>query len=182
MTVCIAARAGDVIFGASDRMLTAGDMQFEPQTRKIYVFTSSAFGMTSGDSALQAEIMEATDIIIRARITSEPDRWWLIQDIVDVCIQQYNLAKLRRSEQKIPAPIGLDRSAFLSQQSTMSERLVEDLSKELINFELPRIATIITGIDPTAHLCIQFTMANTIIATVSDSPRSESGLGMHLRN
>ena len=30
LTVCIAARAGNVVVAASDRMLTAGDVQFEP--------------------------------------------------------------------------------------------------------------------------------------------------------
>jgi hypothetical protein len=70
MTVCIAARAKmipkagdtvgqpvDVIVAAADRMLTAGDVQFEPSAgTKIFTLSSSIFMMTAGDAALQAEI------------------------------------------------------------------------------------------------------------------------------
>jgi hypothetical protein len=57
MTVCIAARAERIVIGATDRMLTAGDVQFEPSAgSKIILLSSSIFMMTAGDAALQAEI------------------------------------------------------------------------------------------------------------------------------
>jgi hypothetical protein len=41
MTVCIAARSNGPLLLASDRMLTAGDIQFEPPVRKLHMLTSS---------------------------------------------------------------------------------------------------------------------------------------------
>jgi hypothetical protein len=34
VTVCVAARAGNMIVGAADRMITAADIQFEPSVGK----------------------------------------------------------------------------------------------------------------------------------------------------
>jgi len=54
MTVCIAAVCeGNILIGASDRMLTSGDIQFQPPTTKIYTFTTSINVMTSGDAGFQ---------------------------------------------------------------------------------------------------------------------------------
>ena len=41
VTVCIAARSQGNLVLASDRMLTAGDIQFEPPTSKMALLTSS---------------------------------------------------------------------------------------------------------------------------------------------
>ena len=42
VTVCIAARSGPNLIGASDRMLTSGDIQFEPTlTSKLTQITTS---------------------------------------------------------------------------------------------------------------------------------------------
>lgn len=57
MTVCVAAISqsstgtGLMITGASDRMLTAGDIEFEPEQSKIQPLTNSIALMLAGDSA-----------------------------------------------------------------------------------------------------------------------------------
>ena len=57
VTVCIAARAETLIVGTSDRMLTSGDVQFEPSAgMKLIPLTNSLFMMTAGDAGLQAQI------------------------------------------------------------------------------------------------------------------------------
>ena len=59
MTVCIAAICNNsVIFGASDRMLTAGDIQFEPQLQKNYLLTSKIVIQVAGDASVQAEVVQ----------------------------------------------------------------------------------------------------------------------------
>ena len=59
VTVCIAARStGGMIFRASDRMLTSGDIQFEPPSQKVLYLTSAIMAMTSGDAAFQSEILQ----------------------------------------------------------------------------------------------------------------------------
>jgi hypothetical protein len=137
LTVCIAARCGGVIVAASDRMLTAGDVQFEPASGlKIQPFSNFAFIMTAGDAALTAEIVQDTGAGVRNRIESEPSNIWAIKDIVDLFVYDYNLAKVKRSEAQILAPPNLDRKTFTSEQRQLSDGFVSDLTKELINFEL----------------------------------------------
>jgi hypothetical protein len=67
VTVCVAAMGqfpldaqltlGPLVVGASDRMITAGDVQFEPQQTKIAQLTSSLALMVAGDTDLQTEII-----------------------------------------------------------------------------------------------------------------------------
>lgn len=69
MTVCVAAMCDtNVIIGASDRMLTAGDIQFEPQQPKIIPLSNSVVVMIAGDSSLQAQIMQKIINDVRERI------------------------------------------------------------------------------------------------------------------
>jgi hypothetical protein len=72
VTVCIAARSENTIVGASDRMLTAGDIQFEPSAgTKIFGLSQSLFMMTAGDSAVQAEITQMVHAEVGGRIERE---------------------------------------------------------------------------------------------------------------
>jgi 20S proteasome alpha/beta subunit len=58
MTVCVAviAHSKDVVLGMSDRMLTAGDVQFQASTSKIWPVTNSIVMMAAGDIGTQNEI------------------------------------------------------------------------------------------------------------------------------
>jgi hypothetical protein len=91
MTVCIAARAGNMVVAASDRMLTSGDVQFEPSAgTKIYSLSNSMFVMTAGDAALQAEITGLVMREIVARIRTDPKDWWLVSEAAYVYVRHYN--------------------------------------------------------------------------------------------
>jgi hypothetical protein len=86
MTVCVAAICKSLvsdlptILGASDRMLTAGDIQFEPQQSKIVALTTSIAIMIAGDSAMQAEVMQNVNADVYRRIEAEPKNWWNVRD------------------------------------------------------------------------------------------------------
>jgi hypothetical protein len=64
LTVCIAAICeGGIVLGACDKMMTAGDVEFEPQaptgrSMKVFPITNSIAVMTAGDSGLQSEIVQ----------------------------------------------------------------------------------------------------------------------------
>src|SRR5258708_38789886 len=58
VTVCISARSGAIVMGASDRMLTSGDIQFEPPlTSKLTLPTSSIGILQAGHAAFHSDIM-----------------------------------------------------------------------------------------------------------------------------
>jgi hypothetical protein len=48
----------NILLGAPDRMLTAGDVEFEPTTAKIYEVTNPNVVMIAGESSLQLEILQ----------------------------------------------------------------------------------------------------------------------------
>ena len=76
MTVCIAARAGPNLIGASDRMLTSGDIQFEPpHTSKLINPTNSLALMQAGDAALNTEILVELNQFVIDRVKTDPDTW-----------------------------------------------------------------------------------------------------------
>jgi hypothetical protein len=152
VTVCIAAICENgVIIGAADRMLSSGDIQFEPTANtypsKVIPLTRSIVAMTAGDAGLQTEILHEVHQVVNARVMSQPDNWWNVKDAVDVYVNFYNFFKLKRARERVLAPLGLDEKTFVSKQQTMSKEFVTQITQEMINFEMPPVATIITGVD-----------------------------------
>jgi hypothetical protein len=172
VTVCIAARAGAVIFGATDRMLSSGDVQFEPTggTKRI-VLSSAIFAMIAGDAGLQDQIMAAMLGDVNARIASEPTNWWAVRDVADLYIKHYNIIRKKKAEDAILSPLYLDQDSFVSNQNVMNDRLVNDLSKELLNFAMPGVSAIFAGHDTTGpHIyLIQENYANSLESNLMDS-------------
>jgi len=148
VTVCVAVRSkGNAIFGASDRMLTSGDVEFEPDTAKIIPITASIVVMTAGDSAFQAEILRELYPIIEARIKIQPENWWLVRDVAYLYLHHRNEIKKKRAEEAFLVPLGLDQNSFIGRQKEMADVFVTQLTKELVNFEVPSVEAIFAGID-----------------------------------
>lgn len=148
-TVCIAARAGLFIIGAADRMLTAGDVQFEPTSgSKILPLSNSMFMMTAGDSGLQAQLATLVMEEVAERIQKQPADWWLLREAADLYIKHYNEIRNKRAEDALLSPLNLDRSSFISSQPVMNERLLNDTARELLNFRMPSVSAIFAGHDP----------------------------------
>jgi hypothetical protein len=149
VTVCVAALCeGGNIFGASDRMLTAGDVEFEPGAGKIRELTTSIALMTAGDSSLQTEIISRISLDVVARIDADPKNWWHVKDVADLYARHYSAVKRERSERSILAPLGLTHDSFIARQAVIADSFIRNLTTELINFSMPSVATIITGSDP----------------------------------
>ena len=159
MTVCIAAicemNGNPAIIGASDRMLTAGDVQFEPPQQKIFYLTSAIAIMTAGDSAMQAEIIQDVASDVNRRIAAEPDNWWLVRDVAGLYSNYYNRVRLKKAENDVLVPLGLNADTYISRQSEMSDTFIRQVASELYSFDAPHVAAIITGLDPTgAHIYV----------------------------
>ncbi len=148
MTVCVAARCtGDIVLGASDRMLTAGDVQFEPDTAKMHPLTASIACMTAGDSSFQIEILREVKNVIDERVRREPDNWWLVRDVAYLYARVRNEIRRKRAEQTILLPLGLAHESFIARQKGMSDEFISKITKELINFDVPDVETIFAGVD-----------------------------------
>lgn len=149
MTVCIAVIAGKAVIGASDRLVTAGDVQFQPKTSKIKALTNSIVAMTAGDAWLQSEIMDGVTADVRAAVSADPREWLSVRSIADRYCDHWAEIKRHRAEHAILKPLGLTTKEFLEEQSQMDEKSVQDISNGLIEFALPGTACLVAGIDAT---------------------------------
>src|SRR5204863_6355462 len=187
LTVCIAAICdGGIIIGASDRMITSGDIEFEPSgmplapPAKIFQLTSSIAIMTAGDSGLQSEIIQNLIPIVNERIRAEPNQWLPVKAVVDGYVNCYTKLKLQCARNAILAPLGLDENRFVSQQQGMSPVFVERITREMLNFDMPGVETIVTGIDtapstnPRAHI---YTIRNNDVTCCDDIGFAAVGIG-----
>jgi hypothetical protein len=163
LTVCVAAISkspkgeGWVVLGASDRMLTAGDIEFEPEQTKIQPLTTSIAVMLAGDSAMQREVVQNVYADMMMRIKSEPSNWWGVRDVADLYAHYFNEAKFKRAEKEILAPFGLNRDSFISRQRELDPELTQKLASELKRFTPPEVETIFAGNDVTgAHIYVGY--------------------------
>lgn len=155
MTVCVATISGNgrIITGASDQMMTAGDIEFEPPQLKVSSVTNSIVFMYAGDASLQQEVFDDTRAVVSARIQNRPNEWVSVEFVADLYRRCYANAKQRRIEGRLLIPLGLTTETFVTRQRELSPSLVKDLSAEMINFTMPTIETIIAGVDNSgAHL------------------------------
>ncbi len=147
VTVCIAAicRTAEkqfVIIGASDRKVTAGDIEFEPDIQKIYPFAPHAphiVALTAGDTTAQKEICDYTWL----------HRTQTVRDTVSAYCRELGQYNLRQSEQKVLAPLGFTMKSFLASQRRLAPSFVENITYE-IQRNKAELETIICGLDGTS--------------------------------
>jgi 20S proteasome alpha/beta subunit len=61
-----------VLIGASDRMLTAGDVEFEPEQSKIWLISPSICALIAGDAGVQAELFKRVHTQVIDWIVADP--------------------------------------------------------------------------------------------------------------
>lgn len=150
VTVCIALITdGNTIIGVSDRMLTAGDVQFQPMQRKQAELTNSIAVMISGDMAIQGEILYDLRDWVNARVKADPNAWLLVKDVAKEYSKIYNEVRLRRATRRILAPLGLTPETFVAKQKQMAVEIVNKLTTEMLNYEMPETDAILAGVDQT---------------------------------
>lgn len=132
---------------ASDRMLTAGDIQFEPPVPKMYILTPSMAVMFSGDANFHSEVLQDLIAEVKRRVAAAPDDWLKVKDVADLYVHYRNAAKRRRADAIILAPLGLDLTSFLERQGTLNSDLANRIAADLINFQVPMVEAIVCGID-----------------------------------
>lgn len=154
VTVCIAAIYGNGnLIGASDRMLTANDIQFQPEQSKLYSLTRSIVAMVAGDVSLQIEIIGRMHEAVQRRLDQDNKTWIAVAEMATEYAVVYADIARKRAEQDFLFPLGLTSDSFLERQAAMRAETVKQLTSELVNYRLPDSGVIIAGIDATgAHI------------------------------
>ena len=146
MTVCVAAISHPMVFGASDRMITTGDIQFEPEQAKIWQLTTSIAAMVAGDIAIQSEVAHLVRARIASQIEAKPPAL-KVSDVANMWADAYIKIRSRQAERLILAPLGLNHDTFIARNQELAPGLANKVAQELLEFRIAGVDTIIAGLD-----------------------------------
>lgn len=141
MTVCIAAICQlpgqfQCVLGATDRQLTAGDIQFEPPLSKVWQFTPNIAALIAGDAGAQGEV--CTNVWRRQPKTCE--------EAVDFYCRELGAYNTRQAERRVLFPFGLNMKSFLADKDGISPDFIDTAYNE-IKRTRAHVSTIICGVD-----------------------------------
>lgn len=151
MTVCIAAmftwnyasaeqpQLGKGIITLSDRMITAGDVEYEPQQLKIAHITPHVMILVAGDYTVHSQALIGTHKQVKADSSTST------QAVANIYSQSLQTVLQRQAEDIILAPLGLNTESFLTQQKDYSDRFVERITAQLQGFEGPDVEALVVG-------------------------------------
>ena len=131
-------------------MISAGNIEFEPPQRKIFMLTNSIAILWAGDAALQGEITSALFYRVGEMIKQNPEVWLEVKQVALLYRDEYNKSVRGRAEQALLAPLGLTYERFLAEQSQFSAEFVDRVTSDLRAFETDGVSALIAGVDPTA--------------------------------
>jgi len=148
VTVCIAASLnwqypnGDIgraVLTASDRMMTAGDIQYEPYQTKVCFLRRSVLLLVAGDMVIHSQAVRR----MQRKLLSEPS------DNVEAIACEYGqfISDIRRKQASTMylSPLGLDEQSFL-QQNNMNQQLIFELASQLQDYSLD-VEALVVGCD-----------------------------------
>jgi hypothetical protein len=124
---------------ASDRMLTAADVQYEPLQQKTAQLGGSII-LVAGDIGVHGQALRDTDGELRGRTLDPLD----IARIYGTKIQSVNR---KRAENAILVPLGLNTDTFQAQQKDFSESFVSSITNQLQNHAPIDTETLVVGSD-----------------------------------
>ena len=155
VTVCIATISQlesdgvqyPMIIGATDRMLTAGDIEFEPAQTKVFLFTNRVVALVAGDASFQIAV--CSDAGLELRDNQNVD----VKTVAETYSRAFVRYRREQAELRYLSPLGLDLQSFIQNQKHMSQETIDNLIYKLEHSKI-RAQTIITGtdMDGTAHI------------------------------
>lgn len=156
MTVCIAAlinfiyadnALGRAVIAVTDRMLTAGDIEYEPPQFKVAFLRKRIVVLIAGDITVHSEVVN----YVQRSLAANPE------DDVETVADLYanNIRKLRTKRAAIEylAPLGLDIASFMSKQKDMLPQIAYDIANQLQAYRLD-VEALVVGCndDLSAHV------------------------------
>jgi 20S proteasome alpha/beta subunit len=127
---------------ASDRMITAGDVEYEPRQLKVAYMTPRSILLIAGQYPIHTQAIRIVAKQIEGRQdTTSPETIAVLYGKAIQTIRQ------RQAEDIFLAPLGLNTDTFAAQQRDLSERFVEKITDQLQHFDGPDIEAMVVGSD-----------------------------------
>jgi 20S proteasome alpha/beta subunit len=124
---------------ASDRMITAGDVEYEPQQLKVAYIAPNAMLLIAGQYPTHTQAIQQVVKQLRSRPESTPET---IAALYGKAIQKI---RLQLAEDKYLAPFGMNTDTFIAQQRDMSQAFVATITQQLQDFDGPDTEALIVG-------------------------------------
>jgi hypothetical protein len=139
---------GMAAIAASDRMITAGDVQYEPSQQKVLFLFPRIIILVAGDYSLHTQALKSTIAQLKGTQNPEPKNVAAIYGGAVQAVQR------KAAEDMILAPLGLNTDSFLAQQKDMSNAFVSDIAHQLQNYVGEEVEALVVGIggDDTAQI------------------------------
>jgi len=126
---------------ASDRMITAGDVKYEPHQMKIAEMTPQCLLSVAGDFAIHSQAIQDTRRVVRTARDKSPDN---IARLYGKAIQSI---KQREAEDLYLSPLGMNSDSFIAQQKDMADSFIDRITGQLQSYEGEEVGAIIIGSD-----------------------------------
>lgn len=154
----------------SDRMITAGDVQYEPQQLKLSFMTETTMIAIAGDYSTHTEALTKTHRQMQSGASKAPDH---IASIYGRAIQDI---KHKQAEDLILSPLGMNAETFVVQQKEMSDSFIDRITTQLQNYEGADVEALVVGSDgQVAHIYLVDT--NGIVHVMDDVGFAAIGIG-----
>jgi 20S proteasome alpha/beta subunit len=152
VTVCVASlfrwnyahvggqeQLGAAAIVAADRMITAGDVQYEPFQSKMAQINDRTLILVAGDYSIHSQAIKDLEKQVRK------DNSILAESIAVVYGKAIQRLKRREAEDLYLAPLGLNTDTFLAQQKEMSESFVQMITNQLQAYHGENVEALIVG-------------------------------------
>jgi 20S proteasome alpha/beta subunit len=123
----------------TDRMITAGDVQYEPQQTKVAQITPRIVLVIAGDYSLHSQAIKATMQHFQSNANASP------KNVATYYGTQIQTIKAREAESLYLAPLGLNSDTFLAQQREMAEHLATTLTEQMQSYRGEDVEALIIG-------------------------------------
>ena len=102
----------------------------------------------------QAEILQELIEQVAETIKNNPDEWVKVKDVAYLYAKIRNEIRAKRAENSVLLPLGIKREHFASKKNGLEEKFIKLITSELLNYEVPKVSVIISGIDTKAHIYV----------------------------
>lgn len=149
MTVCIALMCdwrydeeiGKAILTASDREITAGDVEYEPNQQKLSMLAPNVMLLIAGDYSIHTAAIYDTRRRLLAQGRTGPSA------AAEAYASSIREAKQRQAENIYLAPMGLTIDTFHSRQREFSPEFVDRISNQLQQHQGADVEALIVGVE-----------------------------------
>ncbi len=155
VTICIASMSVfeldnynyPMLITATDRMLTSGDIQFEPYQTKVATLHTGILALVAGDASFQISVVNDTFDLLEGEVDVTVKR------AAEVYSEVFSRYRREQAELKYLSPLGLTIESFFQNQKHMSQETIDNIMYKLEGNGISAHA-IISGVDPKGYVHI----------------------------